>query len=126
MQPLGRVDTTALFRPERDALIELLESLNADQWHAPTVCEGWTVKDIAAHIVADDLGSVSREADGYRVSFFAGDDWGELLAYINRQNEAWVDAMRRLSPRRTGSERAASTWRETAWRSLSSAENPII
>ena len=98
MQPLGRVDATALFRPERDALLELLESLDDNQWHAPTVCEGWTVKDIAAHVIADDLGTISRNVDGYRASFFAGDDWDELLAFINRQNEDWVASMRRLSP----------------------------
>ncbi len=98
MQPLGPVHTIDLFRDERDALLRVLASLTPEQWAAPTVCDGWSVKDVAAHIVADDLGIVSSGRDGYTVSRFEG-DWPELLAFINRQNEHWVESMRRLSPR---------------------------
>ena len=98
MKTIGPVIATPLFRPERDALLALLESLEPDQWDAPTVCAGWSAKDIAAHLVADDLGCISRGVHNYGASFFAGDDWNELLAFINRQNEDWVAAMRRLSP----------------------------
>ncbi|MEX2225821.1 MAG: maleylpyruvate isomerase family mycothiol-dependent enzyme [Dehalococcoidia bacterium] len=99
MHPLPPVHTIDLFAPERDALIALLESLAPDEWDAPTVCAGWSVKDIAAHILADDFGNIARGRDGYRVSWFDAPSWEALLDYINRQNEAWVDAMRRVSPR---------------------------
>ena len=97
MKPAGRIDTIELFAPERAALLELLRSLSDAEWRAPTVCAGWSVKDLAAHILADDLGGVSRGRDGYTASWFEG-PWEELIAYINAQNEAWVEAMRRLSP----------------------------
>ena len=97
MKPAGRIDTIDFFAPERAALLDLLRSLSDAEWRAPTVCAGWSVKDLAAHILADDLGGVSRGRDGYTASWFEG-PWEELLAYINAQNEAWVDAMRRLSP----------------------------
>jgi uncharacterized protein (TIGR03083 family) len=99
MKPLPPVHTIDLFAPERDALVALLESLAPDEWNAPTVCDGWSVKDIATHILSDDLGNIARGRDGYRGGWFDAPSWEALLAFINRQNEQWVDTMRRLSPR---------------------------
>jgi hypothetical protein len=60
------------------------------------------VKDIAQHLIADDLGRLSHERDGYSAGRFepTGRETFEadLLAFINRQNEGWVEATRRLSP----------------------------
>ncbi len=36
---------------ERKYMIELLKKLTPSQWHADSLCEGWTVEDVAAHIV---------------------------------------------------------------------------
>jgi uncharacterized protein (TIGR03083 family) len=96
---LPPVHTIDLFAPERDALVALLEALAPHEWDAPTVCAGWSVKDIASHILADDFGNIARGRDGYRGGWFDAPSWDALLDYINRQNEAWVDATRRLSPR---------------------------
>lgn len=97
MQPAGRIDVVDLFEPERAALLDVLASLAPDDWRAPTVCAGWSVKDIAAHIIADDFGIVSGGRDGYDTGWFSG-PWDELIAYINKRNEDWVAAMRRVSP----------------------------
>jgi len=35
---------------ERLSLAALLENLSDDQWNAPSLCEGWRVKDVAAHV----------------------------------------------------------------------------
>jgi uncharacterized protein (TIGR03083 family) len=88
---------TELFRAERAHLLALLDTLTATQWQQPTACAGWSVQDVVAHILADDLGRLARQRDGYR-------GWeplpGEpLAAFIDRQNDEWVQAMRRLSPR---------------------------
>ena len=42
---------TDLARRERSALADLLENLGPDQ---PTLCEGWTTRDLAAHVVVRD------------------------------------------------------------------------
>jgi len=101
---LEPVLTLHLFPEERLALLDLLKALTEDEWGAATVCKGWSVKDIAAHLFADDLGRLSRGRDGFAGAELAlGTDPerfdAELLAAINRQNELWVDACRRLSPR---------------------------
>ncbi|HEY8767154.1 MAG TPA: maleylpyruvate isomerase N-terminal domain-containing protein [Dehalococcoidia bacterium] len=102
MKPLPRVDAVPLFPEERAALLELLRSLPSEQWARPTVCDGWSIKDVAAHLVADDLGRLSHERDGFSAGRFeptgAETFEAELPAFINHQNEAWVASMRRVSP----------------------------
>jgi uncharacterized protein (TIGR03083 family) len=41
-----------VIRTERKALIDFLERLSAQQWATPSLCEGWTVQDVAAHLAA--------------------------------------------------------------------------
>lgn len=35
---------------ERIALADLLDGLDDQQWHEASLCEGWTVRDVAAHL----------------------------------------------------------------------------
>jgi len=35
---------------ERLSLAALLETLSDDEWNAASLCEGWRVKDVAAHV----------------------------------------------------------------------------
>jgi uncharacterized protein (TIGR03083 family) len=45
---------------ERRALIETLDALTADQWQARSLCDGWRVVDVAAHLAwAPVLGPVA-------------------------------------------------------------------
>ncbi|WP_172804104.1 maleylpyruvate isomerase family mycothiol-dependent enzyme [Auraticoccus monumenti] len=39
-------------RAERGELADLLESLNPGQWEHPTLCRGWRVHDVVAHLVS--------------------------------------------------------------------------
>src|SRR5688572_32583517 len=40
-----------LFFEERDSLVNTLKSLTPQQWDAPSLCEGWRVRDVAGHLV---------------------------------------------------------------------------
>lgn len=102
VQPPPPIDVTALFSVERHALILLLSGLTSDQWATPTICPGWTVKDIALHILGVDLGNLSVERDGFVDASTAGprdDELVALVAFLADLNETWVSAARRLSPR---------------------------
>ncbi len=100
MKPKPPVLLVDLFPVERAELLVLLADLPPDAWEAPTVCAGWSVKDLAAHILADDLGNLSGGRDQYRHSPVpAAPSWEQLVAFIDEQNEDWVRSARRLSPR---------------------------
>lgn len=100
MKPKPPVIVVDLFPEERRALLDLLSGLPAERWGASTICAGWTVKDLAAHLIGDDFNNLSSGRDRYAASWFAGPpSWDALVQYINQRNEEWVQALRRLSPR---------------------------
>jgi len=37
---------------EREACADLFESLTPEQWASATWCKGWTVRDVAGHLIA--------------------------------------------------------------------------
>ncbi len=39
-------------KSERDYTVYLLKKLKPEQWSAKTLCEGWSVEDLAAHLVS--------------------------------------------------------------------------
>ncbi len=87
-----------LFSEMREELLVILKSLTDDEWQAPTVCDGWDVKDVALHLLGDGINLLSnwRDKDGQWGDF---DTWEELVDYINLQNDLWVRATRRMSRR---------------------------
>ncbi len=106
MQPPEPISVTALFPEVRRRLLALLAGLSDDEWRAPTVCAGWSVKDVALHLLGGDLGNLSRRRDGLAggLSAYAppGADLADpaiLAVALGRWNEGWIEAARRLSPR---------------------------
>ena len=103
LTPLPAIDTLPLFAGERSALLSLLCDLSASDWEAQTVCPGWVVKDVVAHLLGDDIGRLSWGRDGYvNPAFAAGLDISTLpglVAAIDRQNAVWVTGTRRISPK---------------------------
>jgi hypothetical protein len=97
----SKVVVTHLFAPERASLIELLSSLAAGHWQAPTVCPGWSVKDVALHLLGDDIDLLSRRRDGAAPADTPSKPVGfqELVASLDRLNQTWVEATCRISPR---------------------------
>ena len=39
---------------ERTDLADLLETLTPEQWERPSLCEGWRVRDVVAHVMSFD------------------------------------------------------------------------
>ena len=75
----------------------MLGGLSRSDWNRETVCDGWSVKDIVAHILGDDSAALSAGRDGERGGWLAG-SFAEVVAQLNQRNEAWVDAWRHASP----------------------------
>ena len=91
------IDVRTTFRHERDILIQLLRKLNEPDWTAATVCPGWSVRDVAAHLLHDDLRRLSRTRD--HVQGPVPDAGESLPTFLNRANDRWVEETQFLSPR---------------------------
>ena len=73
-----------LFRELHGHLLDLLRSLSPEDWHRPTVCSAWCVKDIASHLLDGDLRRLSVQRDGYVSARRPGgfDSHEALVAYL--------------------------------------------
>jgi uncharacterized protein (TIGR03083 family) len=90
-------DVRPLFPRERAELLALLPELGASDWQRPTVCPGWSVHDVVAHVVHDYIRKLSGKRDRFPAP---GPVAGETLpAFLDRVNQEFVDVAARWSPR---------------------------
>ena len=82
-------------RDERTDLAEFLATLTPQQWRAESLCAGWTVKDVVAHVVSYEelnlAGLLKRFAKGrvvhaneVGVAEYSTMSTDELLEFLNR------------------------------------------
>ena len=91
------VIVAALFPEIHAELITLLKNLSVQDWQKSTVCPGWTVKDVALHLLGGEIGNISRRRDGWEASASIN-NWRELVTFVNDWNQTWITAARRISP----------------------------
>ncbi|RUP31286.1 MAG: maleylpyruvate isomerase family mycothiol-dependent enzyme [Mycolicibacterium sp.] len=62
------MDGLEMATAERTDLADLLETLTPEQWEAPSLCAGWRVRDVVAHVMSFDevglLGMLRRAVRG--------------------------------------------------------------
>jgi len=98
LQPPQPIIVVDLFPEVLNELLRLLSGLSSEDWQKPTVCPGWSVKDVALHLLGVEVGNLSRRRDGHTLGLsLAG--WEELVAFVNDWNQGWVQVARRISPR---------------------------
>lgn len=105
MKPVEPVETVELFPGLSEELIELLKHLSPGDWARETVCTGWSVRDVVAHLLGGSLGRLAYGRDRQGMDWQAGGarqagvkGFTDLLDLINSQNAEWVLAARRISP----------------------------
>jgi uncharacterized protein (TIGR03083 family) len=96
---------------EYDRVIELLDSLTPQQWSAPTDCPGWSVRDVAGHLLGmAQMAATVRELARQQVASQrrAKREGGSLLDALTAHQvdknapltpSEVVDAFRRIAPR---------------------------
>ncbi len=90
------LDVRPLFARDRAELIALLRELYASDWQRPTVCPGWRVHDVVAHVVHDYIRKLSGRRDRFPAP---GPVAGETLpVFLDRVNQEFVDVAARWSP----------------------------
>jgi uncharacterized protein (TIGR03083 family) len=45
------MDSWDMIADRRHQLVAILQNLNEGQWHTPSLCRGWTVRDVVGHLV---------------------------------------------------------------------------
>jgi uncharacterized protein (TIGR03083 family) len=98
MKPVAPILVAELFPELRRCLLGLLDDLAPEDWLAPTAAGKWNVKDVTLHLLGGDLGNLSRRRDKHSLPASIH-SWDDLVAFINRINQSWVDASQRLSTR---------------------------
>jgi uncharacterized protein (TIGR03083 family) len=93
-QPVLVVD---LFPELLEELLSLLSGLTPREWARPTICPGWTVKDVALHLLGIEIGNLSCRRDGQVTPNTLASNWSELVAVLKDWNESWVETARRIS-----------------------------
>jgi uncharacterized protein (TIGR03083 family) len=84
-------DIWPIVHAERAALISDLSGLDDEQWRQPSLCEGWSVHDVVAHLV--DSARTTRL--GFMVALT------RARFDFNRQNARGVERERGASPQET-------------------------
>lgn len=91
-------DVRDLMDEERADLLDLIDDLADDDWLAPTEAGHWRVKDVALHLLDDDLGWLSRDRDGDRSGLLPVEgDYRAFVASLDGKNERWVAGAAGLS-----------------------------
>jgi len=97
-ESLNPIFTAHLYTRLEDKLIELLRSLDAEEWEAQTIAPAWKVKDVAAHLLDTQLRKLSLARDGYYSNNSKSESHDDLVSFINKLNAEGVAIYRRLSP----------------------------
>ncbi len=99
MHPPQPILVAGLFPEILGSLLKLLSALTADEWQKPTACAGWSVKDVALHLLGGEMGNLSRRRDQHAASDASLAGWDELVGFIDDWNQGWVAVTRCISPR---------------------------
>ena len=89
------VSRTALATAERHDLADFLETLTPEQWSRQSLCQGWTVRDVVAHLISYEEVGMLRFIGGFvrhgfkfgrmnesRLAEFGAKTPAELVAYV--------------------------------------------
>jgi uncharacterized protein (TIGR03083 family) len=95
---IGRDEMVGLATTEYDRILALLRGLDTGDWHRPTVCDDWNVKDMVAHLLGAaeaNASLVENAKQTVRGARRTRDDGRPLVDGIN---EVQVEDRRGLTP----------------------------
>jgi uncharacterized protein (TIGR03083 family) len=99
------MDTWTSINNGREALGDYLGGLSADDWNRPSLCAGWTVKDVAAHMLV-----IPTTSKGHVFRSFVGSGFN-----LDKMNAKFV---KRLTAEMSTADIAATTRTSAGSRSM--------
>lgn len=88
---MNRDEIWAVIDAQRADLADVLDGLRPEQWTAPSLCEGWQVRDVAAHLTHSHM-SMPRVILEAAKSRFRFDPMIRRLAVQDRRSQADIVA----------------------------------
>jgi uncharacterized protein (TIGR03083 family) len=100
-EPAPLLEYASLFAPLHGRLLEVLGPLDDAGWRRPTRAGAWRVRDVAAHLLDNDLRALSYRRDRMvpPPPDTPIDGFQPLVGFLARLNQGWVDVFTRFSPR---------------------------
>jgi uncharacterized protein (TIGR03085 family) len=68
---------------ERAFFVDTLKGLKKNQWQADTLCAGWTVEDLAAHLIVRERGSIPARA-------------GIVMPFLHHKHDVAIAEMKQI------------------------------
>lgn len=96
VSPVDHGEAMTLARAQNEAFLADLRALEPAEWERPTDCTGWSVRDIAAHILGW-AEALTSPREGLAQSSAAWRRRGGFSNLVDAQNEVQVDARRWLA-----------------------------
>ena len=93
------IDVRPLLPGEREDLLRLLTVLEQHDWSRASAVPGWSVKDLALHLLDGELGVLSRNRDGDTSGLIDAASHEALVKGLAAKNQRWIDGSQHLSPR---------------------------
>ncbi len=93
---MKRAETVEMLRAERREMAEFLGSLDPDDWDRPSLCDGWTVLDVTAHVVSV-VGLTRIELMGRVLRYGTGTDGANARSAAAYANRGHADLVRAIS-----------------------------
>jgi uncharacterized protein (TIGR03083 family) len=107
------MDTWQMIKAERVTLVDRLEKLSDADWDAPSLCTGWTVRDVVAHMIATAAmtpPTFSAKLIGSGLNFQAMTRKDIAQVRGDRTNADLVELMRGRIDARTAPPGPATSW----------------
>jgi uncharacterized protein (TIGR03083 family) len=111
-QVAGTAELWGLIHEQRQKVGDLLGTLTDAEWEAPSLCAGWRVRDVAAHMVETHLMTPPRflgkfAASGFRFDSFAANG---IAAHATQSTADLLAQFRETAPRTTAPPGPKPTW----------------
>lgn len=81
----------AVIDAQRADVADMLEGMSPEQWTAPSLCEGWQVRDVAAHLTHSHMNPVRAGVEALK-SGFRFDPMIRRIAVEDRRSQAQIVA----------------------------------
>jgi len=107
------MDTWHMIQTERGSLVDALDDLADTDWDQPSLCSGWTVRQVVGHIIATATVTPPRfvaklAASGFNFPAMVGKDIARITAA--RTNPELVELLRARIDARTAPPGPVTSW----------------